>query len=100
MITSGEVDQHTIEYQAKLKKLNIVLPSIAFHKDTPNFVVDITELPMEILKDYGFIPEKKTLEQIAVEALLELSENKSPVKAEKKAPIAAKKAPKKAAHLH
>jgi hypothetical protein len=72
LITSGKVNQHTVEYQAKLKKLNIVLPSIAFHKDTPNFVVDITELPIQILRDYGFI---KNDEHIVAQILLELSNN-------------------------
>ena len=50
-------NQHTAEYKAKLKDMNIVLPDIA-HKDTPNFVVDITKLPIQILKDYGFITDK------------------------------------------
>ena len=52
---NGEIDQHTEEYKEKLRELNIELPDIAFHKNTPNFVVDITKLPIMILKDYGFI---------------------------------------------
>tara|TARA_R110001599_G_scaffold129106_1_gene303217 strand:- start:339 stop:1556 length:1218 start_codon:yes stop_codon:yes gene_type:complete len=55
LINIGKVDQHTKEYQEKLKSLKIKLPSIAFHENTPNFVIDITELPEIILKDYGFI---------------------------------------------
>ena len=43
------------EYQDKLKSLKIKLPNIAFHENTPNFVIDITKLPEIILKDYGFI---------------------------------------------
>ena len=37
LIKTGKVDQHTPAYQAKLKEMGIVLPAIAFHKDTPNF---------------------------------------------------------------
>ena len=59
LITTGKVDQHTAEYKAKLKEMKIELPEIAFHKDTPNFVVDITKLPITILKDYGFIKSTK-----------------------------------------
>ena len=55
LITTGKIDQHTKEYQDKLKTLNIKLPSIAFHENTPNFVIDITELSEIILRDYGFI---------------------------------------------
>ena len=55
LIKTGTVDQHTPEYKAKLKALNIELPKKAFYRDTPNFVVDITKLPITILKDYGFI---------------------------------------------
>ena len=55
LVTTGTVDQHTEEYQRRLRELNIELPSIAFKKETPNFVVDITKYPIQILKDYGFI---------------------------------------------
>jgi len=55
LIKTGKIDQHTAEYQARLNELKIELPAIAFHKDTPNFVVDITKLPITLLKDYGFI---------------------------------------------
>lgn len=67
LITTGKVDQHTAEYQAKLKELGIELPKIAFHKDTPNFVVDITKLPTKILIDYGFIPIKNDTDRAIVE---------------------------------
>ena len=40
-------NQHTAEYKAKLKELGIVLPKVAFEKETPNFVVDIAKLPDE-----------------------------------------------------
>ena len=55
LVKNGEIDQHTEEYKEKLRELNIELPDIAFHKNTPKFVVDITKLPIMILKDYGFI---------------------------------------------
>jgi hypothetical protein len=58
LIKTGKVDQHTPAYQAKLKEMGIVLPAIAFHKDTPNFVVDLTKMPKVILRDYGYIPRK------------------------------------------
>jgi hypothetical protein len=58
LIKTGKVDQHTPAYQAKLKEMGIVLPAIAFHKDTPNFVVDLTKMPEVILRDYGYIPRK------------------------------------------
>ena len=64
LILTGEVDQHTTEYQAKLKEMNIVLPEKAFHRSMPNFVVDITKLPITILKDYGFI---KPTKEVALE---------------------------------
>ena len=48
---------------------------MAFAKTTPNFVVDITKLPIKILLDYGFIPTTKTDEQIAAEILLNLNNN-------------------------
>ena len=54
LVKNGKIDQHTDQYKEKLKKLNIELPNIAFHKNTPNFVVDITKLPKKILKDYGY----------------------------------------------
>lgn len=56
LVKNGTIDQHTPEYQAKLRELGIVLPKVAFYPTTPNFVVDITKLPIIILKDYGFIP--------------------------------------------
>ena len=59
LILTGKVDQHTTEYQAKLKEMKIVLPEKAFHRSMPNFVVDITKLPITILKDYGFIKPTK-----------------------------------------
>ena len=76
LIKTGKVDQHTAEYQAKLKKLGIVLPKVAFAKTTPKFVVDITKFPTKILYDYGFIPIGKTQEEVAAEALLELNNRK------------------------
>ncbi|RZD41635.1 MAG: hypothetical protein CXT73_04630 [Methanobacteriota archaeon] len=58
LITTGKVDQHTPAYQAKLKEMGIVLPARAFEKDTPKFVVDLTTMPIAILRDYGYIPRK------------------------------------------
>ena len=66
-----------LEYQAKLKELGIVLPKVAFANTTPNFVVDITKLPIKILYDYGFIPITKTDEQVAADALLNLNKQTS-----------------------
>jgi hypothetical protein len=51
----GEYDQHTAEYQEKLKTRKIILPPIAFQSTTPNFILDIASLPEAILKDHGFI---------------------------------------------
>lgn len=51
----GKFDQHTHEYQEKLKKRNIILPKIAFNPTTPNFILDIAELPEPVLRDHGFI---------------------------------------------
>ena len=51
----GKFDQHTIEYQAKLKARKIKLPAIAYAATTPNFLVDIASLPEIILKEHGFI---------------------------------------------
>ena len=50
----GEFDQHTIEYQEKLKARKIKLPKVAFETNTPNFIVDIASLRI-ILKEHGFI---------------------------------------------
>lgn len=55
LIRNGTINQKTDEYKEKLKKLNIKLPNISFERNTPNFVIDITELPIQILYDYGFI---------------------------------------------
>jgi len=55
LIDTGTIDQHTEEYQKKLADRGIVLPSIAYHKDTPNFIVDILTIPEVILKDHGYI---------------------------------------------
>jgi hypothetical protein len=81
LINNGKIDQHTESYQAKLKHLGIILPNMAFAKTTPNFVVDITKLPTKILYDYGFIPIKKTDEEIAAETLLSLHTNSRPISA-------------------
>ena len=75
LVRNGKIDQHTPEYKAKLKEMKIILPEIAFDKDTPNFVVDITKLPINILQDYGFITREITDEDIAAEALLKLNNN-------------------------
>lgn len=77
LIKNGKIDQHTGEYQAKLKELGIVLPKVAFANTTPNFVIDITKLPIKILYDYGFIPITKTDEQVAADALLNLNKHTS-----------------------
>jgi len=53
--THGKVNQKSPEYQRKLKERTIVLPSIAFHENTPNFVVDILLRSDDELKLYGFI---------------------------------------------
>jgi len=74
----GKFDQHTAEYKAKLNSLGIVLPKIAFAKSTPNFTTDITKFPKRVLIDYGYIPLIKTDEEIASEALLELSKSGKP----------------------
>ncbi len=50
----GEYDQHTVEYQEKLKSRNIILPKVAFELTTPNFILDIANLPEAILMDHGF----------------------------------------------
>jgi hypothetical protein len=50
----GEYDQHTVEYQDKLKSRNIILPKVAFDLTTPNFILDIANLPEAILMDHGF----------------------------------------------
>jgi len=50
----GEYDQHTVEYQEKLKSRNIILPKVAFELTTPNFILDIANLPSSILMDHGF----------------------------------------------
>ena len=55
LIDTGTIDQHTEEYQQKLADKGIVLPNIAFHKDTPNFVVDLLTIPDVILRDHGYI---------------------------------------------
>ena len=51
----GKYDQHTTEYQEKLKARNIKLPAIAYADTTPNFLVDIASLPEIILNEHGFI---------------------------------------------
>ena len=51
----GKFDQHTTEYQEKLKARKIKLPAIAYAATTPNFLVDVTSLPETILKEHGFI---------------------------------------------
>lgn len=56
IIDIGTIDQHSVEYQNKLRDRGIVLPSIAFADTTPNFVVDILSLPEQTLRNYGFIP--------------------------------------------
>ena len=71
--------------------MGIVLPKVAFAKTTPNFEVDITKLPTKILYDYGFIPIGKTDEEIAAEALLELSQTRKKITPTQ---------PKSAGHLH
>ena len=76
LVRNGKVDQHTAEYRAKLEEMGIVLPDVAFDESTPNFVVDITELPIQILKDYGFIVEG---EVDAAEGLLMLGGGNSSV---------------------
>lgn len=53
-LISGNVDQHTDEYQQALKNRNIKLPEIVFKEETPNFVTNILDWPDSILSDYGF----------------------------------------------
>jgi hypothetical protein len=50
----GHVDHKTAEYRQRLNDRGIKLPDIAFHADTPNFVVDLLELPDSVLIKYGF----------------------------------------------
>ena len=57
LIKTGKIDQHSIEYQAKLRERNIKIPKIAFEKNMPPFVLDILSLSDNILKQYGFITE-------------------------------------------
>jgi len=68
LILTGEVDQHTTEYQAKLKEMKIELPEKVFHRSMPNFVVDITKLPITILKDYGFIKSDKKVDHVKLKS--------------------------------
>jgi hypothetical protein len=68
LILTGEVDQHTTEYQAKLKEMKIELPEKVFHRSMPNFVVDITKLPITILKDYGFIKSDEKVEHVKLKS--------------------------------
>jgi hypothetical protein len=76
LVRNGTVDQHTTEYRAKVDNMGIALPDIAFDESTPNFVVDITELPIEMLKDYGFIIDGAGGdENDAAKALLMLNKN-------------------------
>ena len=51
----GTINQKTPEYRQKLKERKIILPNIAFHPDTPNFIVDLLERSDFELKLYGFI---------------------------------------------
>jgi len=51
----GAIDQKSSEYQRKLKERNIVLPAVAFHPDTPLFVVDLLQRSDYELTLYGFI---------------------------------------------
>lgn len=51
----GHIDHKTADYRKQLKERGIKLPDIAFHCDTPHFVVDLLELPDNVLKKYGFI---------------------------------------------
>lgn len=53
--THGTIDHKTPEYRRKLKERNIVLPEIAFHPDTPLFVVDLLQRSDYELTLYGFI---------------------------------------------
>jgi len=53
--TNGRYDQHTSQYKQRLAERNIKLPSVAFLQSTPNFIVNIAEMPDVILKDHGFI---------------------------------------------
>tara|TARA_B100000900_G_scaffold312249_1_gene271066 strand:- start:236 stop:1999 length:1764 start_codon:yes stop_codon:yes gene_type:complete len=57
LINTGSINQHTVEYQEKLKNRGIELPAIAFSESTPNFVVDILKVPDVILRDHGYIKD-------------------------------------------
>ena len=50
----GHINQKTATYRQRLNDRGIKLPDIAFHADTPNFVVDLLELPDNVLIKYGF----------------------------------------------
>ena len=51
----GAIDQKKPAYQRKLKARGIVLPAIAFHPNTPTFVVDLLDRSDHELHLYGFI---------------------------------------------
>jgi hypothetical protein len=55
LIQNGYINQKSPTYRKELRKKGIILPDIAFHHNTPPFVVDILMFPHIILKDYGFI---------------------------------------------
>ena len=55
LINSRYINHKSTHYRKELRKKCIILPDIAFHYDTPPFVLDILMLPHIILKDYGFI---------------------------------------------
>jgi len=52
--THGTINQKTEDYRRQLKERGIQLPEIAFHENTPNFVVDILKRSDYELQMYGF----------------------------------------------
>jgi hypothetical protein len=50
----GCIDQKAAEYRQRLNARGIKLPDVAFHANTPNFVVDLLGLPDSVLIKYGF----------------------------------------------
>ena len=50
----GKINQKNKQYQQQLIARGIILPKIAFHPNTPNFVIDLLTLPDSVLILYGF----------------------------------------------
>ena len=55
LINKGDINHHSIEYKNKLSEKNIILPDKLFDPNMPKICLDLTELPDEVLRKYGFI---------------------------------------------